>query len=115
MPDDMTFEFLVAAPSELAPKELDVEDDLAQHVSLPAILRRSNKVEISGPQLAGFWKDKVVGLTDTLAEAQAAHATKGFAVDEIAFSLGVGAKGGIFFVAEGSIDASITVTLRRRA
>jgi hypothetical protein len=78
-----------------------------------SLLRRATEVSISRKELEDFWKENVVGLVDTLADAQASRAAKGFGVDEISFSIGVGAKGGLFFVAEGSVEASMTITLRR--
>jgi hypothetical protein len=108
MPDDDGFVFLTHAgqPAEIAPPS-DVE--LQRH----ALFGRGKEVTVSPQQLDGFWKDKVVKLTDTISDAQTSAQPKGFRVDEISFGLAVGAKGGLVFVAEASVEATITVTLRR--
>jgi hypothetical protein len=84
-------------------------------VQLPAFMRRATEVSISREQLEKFWRDNVVRLSKTLTEAQAKAKEEagGFTVDEISFSIGVGAKGGVMFVAEGSIEATMSITLRR--
>jgi hypothetical protein len=66
-----------------------------------------------GDAPAPFWREKVVGLTQTFTEAQSENQAKGFRVDEISFSIGVGAKGHVLFVAEGSVEATLAVKLRR--
>ncbi len=113
MSDEQEFEFLISDVQVASDDTAAGGDDLDRQAQLPAFLKRATKVSISSKQLTDFWKEKVVGLTDTLSQAQADQAAKGFQVDEIAFSLGVGAQGGVFFVAQGSVEATITVTLRR--
>jgi hypothetical protein len=54
-----------------------------------------------------------VGFTDTVAKAETANEPSGYRVDEISFSIGVSAKGGLLFVAEGSVHATMSITLRR--
>lgn len=100
---------------EAVPTQLPVDPDLKRHAKAQplAFLRRAKEVSITPDQLAKFWKEKVVALTGTLSKAQAEKKTEGFEIDEIAFSLGVGAKGGIAFVAEGSVEATVSITLRR--
>jgi hypothetical protein len=105
--EEQSFVFLIPelAPRGTASRESDV--------SLKGVLSRTAEVSISREQLESFWKEKVVALTETLADSQSDENAKGFRVDEISFSIGVGAKGGVFFVAEGSVEASMTVKLRR--
>lgn len=113
MSNEQNFVFLIAEAQAGPADALVGDDELQRHVQLPGLLRHATEVSISRQQLMDFWKEKVVGLTDILSQAQAENATKGFQVDEISFSLGVSAKGGVFFVAEGSIEATMSVTLRR--
>ncbi|SRR6266545_5739023 len=110
---DNEFVFLVpdveAVPAAAAPADPELRRD-----ALPLPFgRRSKEVAIKSSDVETFWRDKVVGLTKTISEANAEHDVKGFRVDEISFSLGVGAKGGVLFVAEGSIEATISVKLGR--
>ena len=107
------FPFLVSELESFESETADKDPDLVTHSKAFGFIRQKREVSVSAEQLEGFWKDKVVGMTETLARAEAEKGTKGFRVDEITFSLGVGAKGGIAFVAEGSVEASIAVTLRR--
>jgi Trypsin-co-occurring domain 1 len=117
MNDELTFPFLVPDPEAAAPPPADGfgEGDagLERQWRAPPFLGGGKRIELTRRQLEDFWKEKVVGLAQTLSDAQAAHEAKGFRVEEIAFALGVGAKGGIAFVAEASAEASITVTLKR--
>jgi hypothetical protein len=76
-------------------------------------MRRAREVSITPEQLASFWREKVVALSETLGRAQEEEQAPGFHIDEISFSIGVGAKGGVAFVAEGSVEATISITLRR--
>jgi hypothetical protein len=118
--DDTVFDFLVL---EEAAAEVTVPtgtgdfgtggEDLERHVKLPGV-RAARKVGITAAELETFWREKVIGLADTLTTAQAQQEPKGFRVEEIAFSIGVGAKGGLLFVAEASAQASITVKLARK-
>lgn len=114
MSDERRFVFLIpeveASPIDAPPVDHELRRDA---LPIPTFLTRAREVPISPQQLSDFWNDNVVGLTSTLADAQANNDTKGFRVDEISFSIGVGAKGGIFFVAEGSIEANMSITLRR--
>jgi len=112
MSDEQDFVFLVADPQARPAAMLAGDEELERHVQMPAFFRRATEVSISRQQLTDFWKEKVVGLADTLSQAQVENVTKGFSVHEISFSLGVGAKGGVFFVAEGSIEATMSITLR---
>jgi hypothetical protein len=98
---------------EAVPAQGLTDPDLKRQAKLPAFMRRAKEVSITSDQLAKFWKEKVVALTGTLSQAQAEKKTEGFHIDEISFSLGVGAKGGIAFVAEGSVEATVSITLRR--
>jgi hypothetical protein len=88
------------------------DSELVRHVHLP-FFGNNKEVPLSREKLEAFWTENVVGLTDTLTTAQAKNEAKGFRVDEICFSIGVGAQGGLFFVAQASAQASISVTLRR--
>src|SRR4051812_24746981 len=109
MNDEPDFAFLIP-DVEARPSDSSKEADVGR---LRELVKRSKEVGLTRQQVADFWRDKVVGLTETLAEAQSEHETKGFEVDEISFSIGVGAKGGVVFVAEGSIQATLSCTLRR--
>jgi hypothetical protein len=113
-PDD-AFVFLVPGFEVDAEPAIPRSDpDLQrQSLTMPSFLRRTKEVSITPERLEKFWKEKVVGLTQTLNRAQAEKKTEGFQIDEISFSLGVGAKGGVAFVAEGSIEATVSITLRR--
>ena len=108
---DDGFVFLV--PDEDAqPTEAPASDEELERQSLP-FKRNKKAVEITPKQLEGFWKDRVVKLTDTIATAETQSQPKGFHVDEISFGLAISASGGVAFVAQGSIEASLNVTLRR--
>jgi hypothetical protein len=111
-----TFPFLVAAVEEVEPPTSDRfgegATELDRHVRVPGF-GRAKEVQVTPQQLEDFWEKKVIALTNTLGAAQAKHETKGFRVDEISFGLGIGAKGGLLFVAEASIEATISVTLKR--
>ena len=111
-----SFPFLVAAVEEVASSTGDRfgegATELERHVRVPGF-GRAKEVQVTPQQLEDFWEKKVVALTNTLGAAQAKHETKGFRVDEISFGLGIGAKGGVLFVAEASIEATISVKLKR--
>jgi hypothetical protein len=111
--DEESFDFLIPVVEVVPGPAPSGDAELERHVQLPGFLRRTTKVAISRAELEDFWKEKVVALTETLSKAQAEQKTTGFAVDEISFSLGVGASGGVAFVAQGSVEASMSVTLRR--
>ena len=114
MNDEQEFVFLV--PDVEAEAYVSAESEAGideREVGIGRVFRRAREASISRAELESFWSEKVVGLTETLAQAQAKKDTKGFRVDEISFSIGVGAKGGVMFVAEGSVEASMSVTLRR--
>ena len=121
MADEQEFLFVVPEP-DVVPASAEppwsgeggesAEADVSIIPRLP-FMARAREVSITRAQLEDFWRQKVVGLTETLAGAQRETETEGFRVDEISFSIGVGAKGGVAFVAEGSVTASMNVTLRR--
>src|SRR4051794_8057201 len=112
--DDDGYTFLIAEAEVIAPADGFGEGatDVERHVRIPG-LSRAREVRITSDQLEDFWDKKVIELTDTLASAQAKKPTTGFTVDEISFAIGVGAKGGLLFVAEASLQATITVKLKR--
>jgi hypothetical protein len=111
---EQEFLFLVPDREAATAPEGFAGPDPERDVSIvPGFIRRAKEVPVSRADLEAFWKDKVVGLTQTISDAQVQDETRGFHVDEISFSIGVGAKGGVFFVAEGSVEASMSVKLRR--
>jgi hypothetical protein len=109
MTDESEFVFLVpdVAPQ---PTRRTKEADVGR---VRDLIRGTKEVGLSREQIAKFWRDKVVGLTETIGEAQKQHETEGFRVEEISFSIGVGARGGVMFVAEGSLEATLSVKLQR--
>lgn len=109
MTDESDFVFLIPEV-EAQPRRASKEADVGR---VRDLVRGSKEVGLSREQIAAFWRDKVVGLTDTVSKAETEHETQGFRVDEISFSIGVGAKGGVAFVAEGSIEATLSVKLKR--
>jgi hypothetical protein len=74
----------------------------------------SRSIEITDRTLHSFIETRVVPLADifTTSAEQAAH---GFEIDSIELSIGIGAEGGLSFVAKASADAHIAVTLRRKS
>jgi hypothetical protein len=110
---DDEFEFLVPEVAPVPEGTAQADPELRRDALPLPFVRRSREVGIKRSDIEAFWREKVVGLTETISDANADHDVKGFRVDEISFSLGVGAKGGVLFVAEGSIEATISVKLRR--
>lgn len=109
------FVFLVPAEGGATPDQKPGRGDAElNREALPFRRRGAKEVSISKEKLRAFWENQVVELTDTLGVAQGEREAKGFQVDEISFAIAIGAKGGVAFVAEGSVEASLSVTLRRR-
>jgi Trypsin-co-occurring domain 1 len=71
-------------------------------------------IDITDSTLHSFIETRVAPLADIFT-ASAEETARGFEVDSIELSIGVGAEGGLSFVAKASADAHIAVTLRRKA
>jgi hypothetical protein len=70
------------------------------------------KVGVEKKNVQDFLHKQLVPLGSTIAtEAKAMEG--GLRVDEISLTIGIGAEGGVSFVAKASAQAAITVTLRR--
>jgi hypothetical protein len=69
-------------------------------------------VEVKRKDVQSFLKKQLVPLGSEIAK-EAGQVKGGLVVDEISLTLGIGAEGGLSFVAKASAQAAITVTLRR--
>jgi hypothetical protein len=109
-------EFLFVVPSAAEPEPgqeaVGSDPELRRDVRLP-FTKRARELGLTPEDLQQFWNSKVVGLTGTIEKADKTSQTGGFQVDEISFSIGFSAKGGLAFVAEAGVEAAIAVTLRR--
>jgi hypothetical protein len=74
---------------------------------------REKDVDVPAKDVRGFLQKQLVPLSSAIAQ-EAEKVQGGLAVDEISLTLGVGAEGGLSFVAKASAQASVTVTLRRK-
>jgi hypothetical protein len=110
------FEFLVG-PVVAMQTEQDVvesDDELQRHADFQEIWqRRVETVSVSEPDLAKFWRTKVIPLAQTLTTG-AKDTLTGYEIDEIEFTIGVGIGGGLAFVAQASANAQVSVTVRKK-
>ena len=70
-------------------------------------------VESRGTVDLGELRDQLVDIRDTLSPLLAASDSDGMRLSSLELSLTVGAEGGVWFIAKGSVEASITMTFSR--
>lgn len=125
---DHGFDFLVHAPSGVATRvePRRTETEASEESGYSSILyhqtgevvglfgRDDRHVRVTREKLEEFWSSQLEPMVGTITGGPGGRGgIGGFEVDQVTIHLGVGLEGGVFFVAKGSVEASIEVVLRR--
>ena len=117
-PDEYTF--TVSAPTATIPAtdtyepgDAELRPDGKVSEAFMRLVGLGQDVTVKDKDVRGFLQKQLVPIGSAIAE-EAGRVEGGLHVDEISLTLGIGAEGGLSFVAKASAQAAITVVLRRK-